>query len=152
MDPNTHDNILDIFTRKKRPREMANMDKDPYHALLGDFESEALRGREEFIIILREDGRGSEMIRYADILSVNCPVHEVLSITCEHATFQFEGQHLDAVPFYIQSRKLEILQLYVPEWHIEPPEDASLIYRITRDPEFITDPELAEIHAIGETG
>lgn len=145
MDKQEHDNILDIFTRQKRTTDMDIATHYPYHALLGDFYTDELKGSEEFIIIRREDGRETELIRYADILSVYCPTENVLGITCEHAYFQFEGQQLDAVPFHIQTRKLEILQLYVPEWHLEPGEDAPIISRITRDPEFITDDDLAEI-------
>ena len=145
MDKADQGNVFDLLT-KRNMETMHNPSEQFDYFAIGTMEIDAQpKGNEEFIIIQREPGRGTEMIRYVDILSVVCPVHQLLSVHCEQGIFQFEGQYLDVIPYHIQSRKLQLLQLYIPEWHHEPKDDEPTIRSITRDPEFITDEELAAV-------
>lgn len=142
MDKTEQGNVFDLLT-KRRSSSTDNTSETFEYFAIGTLELDEPKGTEDFIVLQREPGRGTEMIRYVDILSVVCPVHQVLSIQCEQGIFHFEGQYLDTIPYHIQSRKLQLLQQYIPEWHHPPQDDEAIIRRITRDPEYMSDEELA---------
>ena len=144
MDRVEQGNVFDMFSKRKQQTVSRDEEKFEYFAV-GTLDSEEPKGSEEFIILQREPGRGNEMIRYVDILSVVCPVHQLLSMQCEQGIFHLEGQYLDVILYHIQNRKLQFLQQYVPEWHYPPREEEPVIHRITRDPEYVSDEELAEM-------
>lgn len=149
MDKTEQGNVFDLLTQRRSRTADSTPETFAYFAI-GTLELGEPKGAEDFIILQREPGRGTEMIRYVDILSVVCPVHQVLSIQCEQGIFHFEGQYLDTIPYHIQSRKLQLLQQYIPAWHHPPHADEPIIRRITRDPEYMSDEELAEAQNLGQ--
>ena len=105
---------------------------------------ESGRGSEEWLRIHREPGRQLEMCRYADILKIYSPVHQLISIMCEDCSFTLEGQYVDVIAYHIQHRTLQALYLYDPAIHEEPRPDEPVIYSIVRDPEMVLEEEPAD--------
>lgn len=150
MDKQEQGKVFDLLSKRKRDVTQGPSDKLDYFAVGTVDLDDSTRGSEEFIIIQREPGRGAEMIRYVDILSILCPLHQTLSMQCEQANFHFEGQYLDVMMHYIQNRKLQLAQQYIPIWHHPPGDDEPIIHSITRDPEVISDENLAEMKESGQ--
>jgi hypothetical protein len=125
-------NVFELYARRT-PKERKEGGKMEYYAC-GVY-PESGRGIEEWLRIHREPGRQLEMCRYADILKIYSPAHQVISIMCEDCSFILEGQYVDVIAYHIQHRTLQALYLYDPAIHEEPRPDEPVIYSIAREPE-----------------
>lgn len=123
------DNVFQLFGEQRAvPQPAKESGKASYYAC---GVSENSNASEEWFRVHLADG-AIEMCRYGDILSIYCPVHQLLIIICETCVFELEGQHLDIVLLLIQDRNLRALYLFDEEHNAEPDESEPIIRQIER--------------------
>lgn len=130
-------NVFDFYAAKRRERRSddGSEPEDPGYYACGISITDGSKGHEEWLRMHGEiEGQYSsiDMLRYADIVRIYCPVPELLCIMADSVIYTLEGRHLDAITIHIQDRMLRALYLFDPGRYAEPGEDEPVIFRMER--------------------
>lgn len=126
-------NVFDLYGPKRRERQPdgggPGTEERGYYAC-GLSIVEGIKGTEEWFRIhdaIEGQYTSMDMLRYADVVRVYCPVPEMLCLMCEHVIYKLEGRNLDVIPIHIQDRVLRALYLFDPNRYPEPGADETVI-------------------------